>query len=329
MDREQRDSIPTGAAALIGSGTAGVVSLSDWNNNYFNSAFQGSGTLSSLVDSNGNLVPGMSIEFSGSGPWSNPVESLTNSTLDLLSGGLENGSIQISDIPYSSYDLYVYVGGWDNTRAGYMYLNQNATGYTSGSDVGFTAFQNASQSSLTTLTATTAASGQPQVTDVEFAGLGATSLTLTWYGSVANRAVMVSAIQIVDVPNVTPPTTPASYLDGVSIVANDPAAGVEDNTPDNAFTSSASLSKSLGGYNAGDTAGQGQFTLVRTGDASQALTVYYNVTGSAATWWRRVPAHRRGRQRLHGQQRSSHLPGRPEHHDHHGPAAGRHGKRLR
>ena len=277
------NSIPTGAAALIGSGTAGVVPLANWNNNYLSSAFQGSATLSSLVDSNDNPVAGMSIQFSGGGPWSNPVESPTSSTLDLLSGGLENGSIQVSGIPYASYDIYVYVSGWDNTRAGYLELSRNATGYTNGSEVGFTAFQDASQSSLTTLTATTAASGQPQVTDVEFAGLSATSLTLDWYGSVQNRAVMVSAIQIVDDPIVTQQTTPASYLDGVSVVANDPVAGVQDDTPDNAFTSSASPSKSLGGYNAGDTAGQGQFTLARTGDASQALAVYYNVSGSAAS----------------------------------------------
>ena len=190
------------SSGIIGSGAAGAVPLANWNNNYFSSKFQNNAILSSVFDSNDNTVPGMSIQFNGGGPYSNLAVSPTNNTLKLLSGGLETngGSITISDIPYSAYDVYVYVSGWDNTRAGYLKINQNAAGYTSGGTVGFAAFQNSSQNSLTTLTATTPSSGQPQITDVEFANVsnlsGAASLTITWQNTSPSN-VMVSAIQIV------------------------------------------------------------------------------------------------------------------------------------
>ena len=77
-----------------------------------------------------------------------------------------------------------------------MTLNENAGPYTSGGTVGFTVSQTASQNSLTTLMATTPASGQPLLTDVEFAGATGSNFTLKWYPS--NPAVMVSAIQIIN-----------------------------------------------------------------------------------------------------------------------------------
>ena len=210
MDRKQRNSIPTGTAALIGSGTAGVVPLSDWNNNYFFSGgtttFQSNATLSSLVDSNNSLVPGMSIQFSGGGPYSVPALSATNNTLKLLSGGIENGNIHVNNIPYSAYDVYVYVSGYSGNRIGYMTLNENAGLYTSGGTVGFTVSQTASQNSLTTLLATTPASGQPLLTDVEFADATGASFTLNWGSIPSNNHVMISGIQIVDVPPCGLPT---------------------------------------------------------------------------------------------------------------------------
>ena len=213
------NSIPTGAAGLIGSGAAGVVPLANWNNNYFFSGgtttFHANATLSTVVDSNNNTVPSMSIEFGGGGPWSEPSQNLTNNTLKLLSGGLENGSINISNIPYSSYDLCVYVSGWSSNRLGYMTLNENATGYTSGGTVGFTVSQNASQSSLTTQMAPT--SGQPLLTDVEFAGASASSLSLNWVNTGGAGAVMVSGIQIVNNQSATQlPTGTAVQLGAAS-----------------------------------------------------------------------------------------------------------------
>ena len=77
----------------------------------------------------------------------------------------------------------------------------------------------------------------------------------------------------------------AGIENGVSIAATDPVAGIEDNTPNNAVTISNwnNMASSWGGVTAGDASGQGQFTLTRTGDLSQPLTVYYNVTGTAST----------------------------------------------
>ena len=76
----------------------------------------------------------------------------------------------------------------------------------------------------------------------------------------------------------------AGMKNGVSIVASDPVAGVYDNTPDNTADDVGCYEfyTSLGGYVATETSGQGQLTLLRTGDASQPLTVYYSVGGSAA-----------------------------------------------
>ena len=58
-------------------------------------------------------------------PDSQPALSATNNTLSLLSGGIESpGSITVSSIPYSLYDVYVYVSGWSNFRTGYLTLNK-------------------------------------------------------------------------------------------------------------------------------------------------------------------------------------------------------------
>ena len=76
----------------------------------------------------------------------------------------------------------------------------------------------------------------------------------------------------------------AGIQNGVSIVANDPLAGVNDRTPDNAVCyPSGGPWTLLDGFNAHDTVGQGQFTLTRTGNVSQQLTVYYNVTNAGYT----------------------------------------------
>ena len=189
------NSITSGTAGLISSGLAGAVPLGNWNNNYLSSVFQSSGTVF-LHDSNGNVVPAMKTVFSGGGPFSVPAQSLANNTLKLLSGGIEYGNISVQNIPYSSYDVYVYVSGYSNGRTGYMTLNENAGLYTSGGTVGFTVSQSAGQNSLTTLTATTPSSGQPLLTDVEFAGASGSSFQLNWYPQ--NPAVMISAIQIVN-----------------------------------------------------------------------------------------------------------------------------------
>ena len=284
----------TSSAGVIGSGSAGAVPLSDWN---YNSSFQASGTLSSLVDSNNNSVSGMSATFSG-GLWSDPAQGLSNNTLKLLSGGLENGQINVTNIPYSSYDVYVYVSGWSGGRLGYMKLNQNAAGYTSGGTVGFTVFQNASQSSLTTQTAPT--SGQPQLTDVEFADVSASSLSLNWVNTGGAGAVMVSAIQIVDlVPPGQLPTgstmqlgaasgTPTLDLNGVS----QQVAGLSDNA---GYTNGLVTNSAVGGpailtlsptgsttFSGAIQDGAGTISLVVSGSGTQVLAGSNTYSGNTS-----------------------------------------------
>jgi autotransporter-associated beta strand protein len=185
----------TGSQYAITSGTAGAFGLSNWN---FSTSL--TGVLSSVVDNTDTSLPGTSITWTAQGgPYSNGGKSDSN-IHKLLSGGLESQSttvgssyIMVTGVPYPSYNVYVYVSGWDPTRTGYMEIYQNAAGYTAGKQVGFQAFQNSSQGSLTTYVAPT--TGLPQLTDVLFSAVSGSILTIDWQKNSDN--VMVSAIQIV------------------------------------------------------------------------------------------------------------------------------------
>jgi autotransporter-associated beta strand protein len=286
----------TGSQYAITSGTAGAFGLANWN---FSTSL--SGTLSHVVDGSDTFLPGTSIAWTAQGgPYSNGGQSDSN-IHKLLSGGLESQSttvgssyITVSGIPYSSYNVYVYVSGWDATRTGYMEINQNAAGYTAGKLVGFQAFQNSSQGTLTTYTAPT--TGSPQLTDVLFSGVSGSNLTVDWQKNSNN--VMVSAIQIVTRPvptqDLLPITTPlaiatdatldlsggsqqvASLSDynmgGGSIINSNSAASVLTLSGTNGSTTFSGMIQGGGSL--------GTISLVMSGSGTQVLAGGNSYTGS-------------------------------------------------
>ncbi len=93
---------PENIAADTGAG-AGFLAMADWNNV---TAPQGTNYNGPLIDSNGHIVSGLNFTAVYSGPYETQNTALGN----LLNGyGDHFSSLTINNIPYATYDLYVYV----------------------------------------------------------------------------------------------------------------------------------------------------------------------------------------------------------------------------
>ncbi len=102
------------------TGTAGTVPQGNWNN-----AQGRSGTFSSgaVIDDNGMPMTGVSVSWLGDAALSLGNTAATGEGDDtaLMHGGLESRDtaytgdteISLTDIPYTRYNLYLYVNGWD------------------------------------------------------------------------------------------------------------------------------------------------------------------------------------------------------------------------
>jgi len=109
------------------NGTAGAVAQSNWNNTQ---SLSGSIASGSVIDSSGATVGGMSVTWSGDDAWSVGGADATGEGDDtaLMHGGIEEQhatygtgagtEITLTGIPYTRYNLYVYVNGWSAGRTG-------------------------------------------------------------------------------------------------------------------------------------------------------------------------------------------------------------------
>jgi hypothetical protein len=90
-----------------------VVAMADWNNVTANSGQNQTG----FIDSSGNALSGFNFTSLFQGPYESQNTNLGN----LLNGYADHfGSLTVNDIPYATYDVYMYVASDQNGR--------NATG---------------------------------------------------------------------------------------------------------------------------------------------------------------------------------------------------------
>ena len=116
-------SIP--AAVDLVTGTAGAVPQANWNNV---SNITGTVSAGSVIDSSGATVGGMSVSWSGDAAWSVGGLDGTGEGDDtaLMHGGFEEqhttyglgSEVSLTGIPYTRYNLYAYVKGWNADRDG-------------------------------------------------------------------------------------------------------------------------------------------------------------------------------------------------------------------
>ena len=134
-----------GNYSLSSSAAAGAVPLANWNVITVPNANTLT-TLSTVQDASGNTAGSLSLSFSssgkdpadGGGGYATPIQQLLNAGLTAHNGdsggGYGKNAISISNIPYSSYSLYVYASNWsgDAQLTDDLKMNQNANGYTAG-----------------------------------------------------------------------------------------------------------------------------------------------------------------------------------------------------
>jgi len=92
--------------AIPAEGVAGVVPAANWNDL---TGPSNNPTSSSLVDSGGFPVPGMTASFTGT------QDTFNNNGVpdrNMLSGFLRTTDVELTGIPYSTYDVYVYYNGF-------------------------------------------------------------------------------------------------------------------------------------------------------------------------------------------------------------------------
>lgn len=225
-----------GATALTAGDTAGAVPSINWNNStMLNANEEAAGII--LNDASGIATTATATWLSGSASWSVPLTGTgLPSDIAMMTGYLDQGadgfgqihSITITDIPYTSYDVYLYhsSAGGPNRTARY-----NANGidiFTRNLDPAgvFDGFVDSGYPSL----AEAANLANPAGNYVRWQGLSGTTLTLAGEGigdpeggaGGATRRAPIQGIQIVEVISGAPivENLAASNIDVESAQAN-------------------------------------------------------------------------------------------------------------
>ena len=127
------------ASELVPADVAGLIPQANWNNvaPWSNNRSKGNGTLPDevgterdLIDSFGN-VTAIDIAWDAENTFATDNNVIDNADERLTHGYLDNSSarpnivIDITEIPYSNYDLVVYVGSDGNNRTGAVLINED------------------------------------------------------------------------------------------------------------------------------------------------------------------------------------------------------------
>ncbi len=161
----------------------GVVAQQNWNN-----AHNSDASLANLIDSQGNST-GASVTWFHN-PYATAVPTGTP-TGDLLHSGIAdfNGSIVVSNVPYATYDVYLYIAGGVN--AGGLFF---ANGNTVGGNGGPYGTLNASPSFIP-------ASGTDFGNYIDFPAINGSTLTLQGLATTGVQSVaVIDGFQIVPTP---------------------------------------------------------------------------------------------------------------------------------
>ena len=140
----------SGGTALTSSQQAGVVPIGNYN-----VLFNSSGTSSSLLNSSGSPTS-LSLSYSASytnpsynGPYNTPDQILTSGGIS-VNNASNSDSVTLSNVPFSQYDLYVFVGPNNgngdypgNTYFQYSATDGSTTYYSDLPDSGFPGYRQA------------------------------------------------------------------------------------------------------------------------------------------------------------------------------------------
>ncbi|HEY1600828.1 MAG TPA: PEP-CTERM sorting domain-containing protein [Pirellulales bacterium] len=170
---------------LAPTDVTGVVPQGNWNN-----AHQTDASLSNLIDDQGNST-GASLTAWNHSPTTTTVPTGTP-TGDLLHEGdayFGNGSIQVTNIPYATYDVYAYIAGGLN-GSGQFFANSNSI-YDNNGTLG----------ALSPLASFIPPVGSDYGNYIYFAGLTGPSLTLSGIAITGTQShVVFDGFQIVQTP---------------------------------------------------------------------------------------------------------------------------------
>ncbi|MEZ0216826.1 MAG: beta strand repeat-containing protein [Rariglobus sp.] len=186
---------------LAGATSAGSVAQTNWNNLASNS-----GTDSTLVNSAGTTVSGLSVTYSSTNTWADSAVADTAGNLRLMRGYLDQNtntavtSLTVSGLGYGSgiYDVYVYSAGDGNNRVGQYTIGDQSFWVKDSATFAGTFTQGTGQSDPGSVAAAT--SGNYMV----FSTVTGSSFTLDASGAYSNDSFRapVNAIQIIEKTNV-------------------------------------------------------------------------------------------------------------------------------
>lgn len=186
---------------LAYTATAGVAPQMNWNNvNLDGGSPQGlsqvMGPNAGAISDNSGAATSVTMSYTLDGEWA-VDQTLSTGNQGLLDGYIDdNGSapltVSLGNIPYSVYNVYVYVSSSGNGNSGNVSLNGGAPIYYLSDAVGYNYSQPLIQGTATTLGSATSAQY------VEFENVSAASLTIVQSINSGNNGL--AGIQLVAVP---------------------------------------------------------------------------------------------------------------------------------
>lgn len=198
---------------LASTDVVGVVPVGNWNEI---SGTTNNPSSSSLVDDNGTAVTGMSVGFAGNQNTYNN-NGTNNPSQRMFSGFLNGGtmSVDLSNIPYAAYDVYVYYSGFVPNNS-LTWVASDITGTPTvvdtqysvrGTGVAFDIYNTYGfvQSQYSTLAAANADAALPVLGGnyLKFTGLTAASLKIAETSRNGFGEIGFAGLQIVQVPEPT------------------------------------------------------------------------------------------------------------------------------
>ncbi|HEV2970905.1 MAG TPA: autotransporter-associated beta strand repeat-containing protein [Pirellulales bacterium] len=192
--------------SLLATDTAGVVPQANWNNTANaagTTATVDSPVAGTIVDSSGAATP-VTLTYASNNTYgvgqtiTNGDSKLMNGYLDLNNANATTTSVALANLPYSTYNIYAYVGSDGNGRVGHGTVN--------GTSIFFTTNDNPFNGYVQATATTQAASAN--ATYLLFPNVTGSSVTYTQNGNTNN--VGLCGIQIVE--TTTGPITLANNL---------------------------------------------------------------------------------------------------------------------
>ncbi len=286
-----------------GTEAAGFVPTIGWNDSATETAIASQSSPLLLQESNGSTAAGTTATWTSVGAWSARTgtgdPSVKTPDARLLHGYIESrldpgATVNLSNIPYSTYDVYIYVAGGTNGTVGRISIDRDApfryyrvlqhdaylpaTTPTAGNPYSVPAMIGDSDSRIAALTA-------PPATFVRFTDVTGSSLTITATDSVLNaNSGGIAAIQIVDRSSTLAAPTGLSGTPGGGQVALSWNASAGANTytvrrstnPDSGYAVVASGLTTTGYTDTGLPGGVAYYYVVSASTASPATESVYS-----------------------------------------------------